>query len=70
MQENHARDADMEKLLTTAEVAQAVGLTERQIRRLRRRGEGPPTIRIGSAVRYCRKDLEAWLESQRIEGTS
>lgn len=28
---------------------------------------GPPFTKVGRAVRYKRTDLEAWLESQRVQ---
>lgn len=66
---SHDRDADMEKYLTTADVADALGLAERQVKRMRERGDGPPFSRIGRAVRYRREDVEAWVEAQRVEVT-
>lgn len=65
---NHDLDADMEKLLTTDEVAAALQLSTTQVRELRRRGDGPPFSRIGRAIRYLREDVEAWVEAQK-EGT-
>lgn len=65
-EQNHDRDADMEKLLTTNEVAAAIQLSTTQVRELRRRGDGPPFSRIGRAIRYRREDVEAWVEAQRV----
>lgn len=61
------RDEGMETLLTTNEVAAATQLSNTQIRELRRRGEGPAFSKIGRAVRYRRKDVEAWIEAQKVE---
>lgn len=32
--------------------------------------EGPRWINIGTAVRYLREDLDAWLQSRRIGGAA
>jgi excisionase family DNA binding protein len=43
--------------LTTVEAAALLGVTVKGLEALRARGEGPPFIRVGRAVRYRRDDL-------------
>lgn len=48
------------------EAAKYVGVSRRQLDRLRLRGEGPPYYQISEqARRYRTTDLDAWLESVR-----
>ncbi|RJQ54247.1 MAG: DNA-binding protein [Actinobacteria bacterium] len=61
----------MARLLTTREAAEFLRVSEsllRQSRSKQRRCEGPPYLKLGpSLVRYRVEDLEAWLESHRVE---
>lgn len=51
-------------LLTTAEAARLAGIGERTLWRWSRSGIAPAPIKIGgSAVRYRRRDLEAWISA-------
>ena len=50
--------------LTTEEVLVYLRVTPRTIYRLIRSGE-LPALRIGRQWRFCRTDLDAWLERQR-----
>jgi hypothetical protein len=36
-------------------------------RAARRMGRGPAYIRVGRSIRYRLKDLDAWLESHRVD---
>lgn len=49
-------------ILTSREAADYTRLSETQIERLRQRGDGPPYIKIGRAVRYRDGDIAIWLE--------
>lgn len=52
-----------EYLLTTRQVAHLLGLSHRSVEGLRLTGGGPPFVRLGRrAVRYRRRDVEAWIE--------
>jgi excisionase family DNA binding protein len=42
---------------TTAEAAALLGVTKNHLEALRARGEGPPFVRVGRAVRYPRSSL-------------
>ena len=46
-------------------VAELIGISVATVRRWRMLRTGPPFRKIGSAVRYSRAELEAWLEIQR-----
>ena len=54
----------MKKLLLTAtEVAQLVGLSDKQIHRLNDRGDIPRPVRVGGSVRWRTSELEDWVDS-------
>ena len=58
------RDTD-DRLLSPAETATLLGLTQRWLEVKRYRGDGPPFVRISSrCVRYRRSDLEEWIDSR------
>ena len=52
-------------LLTPREAAESLGICERTLYALTKRGE-LPVIRIGRAVRYSTEDLKAWIERVKI----
>jgi len=52
-------------LLTPAEFADLIGVHTRTVQRMRAAGQGPKPIRVRGAVRYRRRDVEAWLEGKR-----
>jgi excisionase family DNA binding protein len=51
-----------EGLLTEAEVAELLRVSERTVRRWRAAGTGPSAVRVGKAVRYRRRAVDDWLE--------
>ena len=55
----------MDEYLTEAEVAALLKVTRGTVKRWRREGVGPPSLRFGRAVRYRRRDVDAWAERQR-----
>jgi predicted DNA-binding transcriptional regulator AlpA len=58
-------------LLSNNEAAAYLGLSNRTLPGLRRRGGGPPYIKLGGRkVSYLKRDLDAWLESRRRLSTS
>ena len=54
-------------VLTEAETAEFLKVTQFALRKLRRSGLGPRFIRCGSRlIRYLRNDVEAWLEQNKF----
>lgn len=56
-------DSDCE-YMTTRQAAQHINLSQQFLAIARHRGEGPPVIRIGRAVRYRRSALDEWMEAR------
>jgi excisionase family DNA binding protein len=52
-------------LLTTAELAAALKVNERTVRRWRNEGVGPPVLWAGGHARYRWGDVQEWLERRR-----
>ena len=53
---------EQERLLTSQEAADFLGLTTRFLEMRRFKGGGPPFIRVsGRCVRYLTSDLRAWV---------
>jgi predicted DNA-binding transcriptional regulator AlpA len=69
----------MAEMLSTAEVAAMIGVSPDTVEKWRADGEGPPWFRFGRTIggrsrkrsrslpRYRREDVEAWIESKRVE---
>jgi predicted DNA-binding transcriptional regulator AlpA len=58
------------ELLSAAQTARLLGLSESTLFALKRTGRfGPRAIRIGRAVRYVRSEIVAWLEAGADLGT-
>jgi predicted DNA-binding transcriptional regulator AlpA len=53
--------------ITEAETAKYVAMSRPWLRLQRMRGTGPTFIRIGRAIRYDIRDLDAWLQAHRVE---
>jgi predicted DNA-binding transcriptional regulator AlpA len=56
------------RLLTISQVAERLTVSVGCLRAWRIRGEGPPAIRIGSALRWDVRDVDAWLNARRESG--
>ena len=59
--------------ITPYQASRRLTLTERALTEMRRRGDGPPYIRLGSAsgrVRYDIRELDAWMRSRQVTSTS
>ena len=55
----------LDRLYSTAETAEALGISERALERLRSVGGGPRFCRIGPRqVRYRESDLNSWVASR------
>jgi predicted DNA-binding transcriptional regulator AlpA len=55
-------------LLNEHDVARLTGLSVASVRRWRLLRQGPRYLKISSAVRYRRKDIQAWLDSRPAGG--
>jgi predicted site-specific integrase-resolvase len=56
-------------LLETVHAADALGLSPRTLEGWRRRGEGPPYLKIGRRVKYRPEDIEAF-KATRLQASS
>ena len=54
------------EVMTTIEAAEYVGLKKPTMERFRFLGQGPAYCKLGGAVRYRKKDLDAWLDSRAV----
>lgn len=54
------------KFLTTAELAEALQVTERTIINMRAEGTGPSFVTIGRAIRYPPRSVQEWLDARRM----
>jgi predicted DNA-binding transcriptional regulator AlpA len=61
-------EAQVERLLSTEEVAEVLGKPPRTLRQWRYVGAGPKYLKVGATVRYRARDVESWLEAQEREG--
>jgi hypothetical protein len=58
-----ARQAD--QWLTTHGAAEHLAVSEQLLEIARHRGEGPPFVRVNRAIRYSRRELDAWLRDSK-----
>jgi len=56
------------EFLTTRQAAKLFALSVGTLEGWRSSGKGPATIKIGTAIRYSRVDLDAWLAKHRKKG--
>lgn len=57
-------------ILNTREAADYVRLAKPTLEHFRIRGDGPIFLRLGTAVRYRKTDLDEWLNARRVRSTS
>ncbi len=55
--------------LNTAQAAYYLGLSERTLREMRGRGDGPPFREHGRQYRYHIADLDAWSVAHKADNT-
>lgn len=48
----------------TVETAEAIGVTERHLRRLIKKGEGPPKVFLGRRIVFMPDTIKAWLHEK------
>jgi excisionase family DNA binding protein len=53
------------ELLTIQELAERLTVSVGCIRAWRLRGDGPPAIRVGTALRWDPREVDEWLDSRR-----
>jgi hypothetical protein len=58
---------DEDDLLSTPELAEALGVNERTVRKWRADGTGPPVLWAGEHARYRWGDVLAWLRRREHE---
>lgn len=57
----------MDALLTVSDVAAWLRVDEGTVRRWACEGSGPAFVKVGTAVRYRRAAVEAWLDERTVE---
>ncbi len=60
----------VERLLTTSEAAELLGVSQAFLANLRVAGDGPSFFKLGRAVRYSRDQLFEWAESRSRRSTA
>ena len=63
-------DITSDRLLDRSEVEARFGIPKRFLEVAAVRGDGPPMVKIGRLARYRIKDLQEWIETQRVVGDS
>ena len=58
-------DGSPRELLTIQELAERLTVSVGCIRAWRQRGDGPPAIRVGTALRWDPGEVDDWLNSRR-----
>lgn len=58
------------KLLTPKEAAQLLKISESWLAKARMRGDGPPFIKVGRAIRYSETALLQWMRAHQRSSTS
>lgn len=55
----------MDKLLTKEDVAEILGMSRDRFDHMRRRGDGPPEVRLGHrTLRFRPEDVDGWLRQR------
>lgn len=55
---------------TTRQAASRLGVSHRTLEHWRLTGGGPPYLKLGGAVRYRDRDIQAWEDSRLRESTT
>ena len=56
-----------DRLLTTAETAEMLGVSKSSLYGLRYVGDAPPAIKVGSRLRWRRVDIDRWMDEKLEE---
>lgn len=55
-------------LMSTRETAHYLGISPAAFYNIRAKKAGPDYIRVGRAIKYTRKDVDEWLERNKVKG--
>jgi predicted DNA-binding transcriptional regulator AlpA len=69
MQPHPQGNQSLDALLTELEAAELLGLSTRTLQSWRMQETGPAYVRAGRAIRYRRRDLLTWIDSNTVRGT-
>jgi len=58
---------DRERLITTAEAAQRIGVTTQAMSQWRAARRGPKFVRFGKVIRYSSDEINRWISSNTVE---
>lgn len=61
---------DLSALFSVEQAARHLNLSASTLAKMRLRGDGPPFVKFGGAVRYRRADLEAYIAANMRRSTS
>jgi excisionase family DNA binding protein len=56
--------------MTPAELAEYLNTTTVHLKRMRDRGNGPPSTKVGKFVRYSPAAVDRWLEDNTEDGAA
>ncbi|QSH41880.1 helix-turn-helix domain-containing protein [Lentisphaerota bacterium] len=59
----------MSEFLTTKKVANLLAISVETIKRFRATNEGPKYAKFGKSIRYAKKDVDTWIELQKVKTT-
>lgn len=60
---------DHDTLMTEVQAADVLNLSIRTLQAWRTQRRGPSWIRAGRAIRYRRRDLDAWMDANTVSST-
>lgn len=64
------KDIQMKPLLRETQVAEILAVSLSTVRAWRAKGNGPPFIKLGRAVRYRPEHLASWIDEQQQHGST
>ena len=67
---NSEGEKKLDRVMRLPEIAKALGVCVRSVRRMTDRGELPRLVRVGRAVGLMQSDIEVFLERMRSERVS
>jgi predicted DNA-binding transcriptional regulator AlpA len=62
--------SSLEPLLRPAQAAELLGVTESALEAWRRRGGGPPHVRVGRLPRYAPSALKSWIAARTYDSNA